>query len=112
MLSVIEVNNKLEELSKNIDKLNTLANAIDNISVKDDGSVYIKFNSNIVLTTAANVVIATEGDTVIKSNIIHLNPDITGNPGKKIIKEIIGVYKQPDITKLLTDNIKWSISKK
>ena len=55
-------------------KLNALADAIDAIEVLDDGSLYVKTKSHLIIESAGNQVLYSDGDIVIKSKLLHLNP--------------------------------------
>ena len=89
---------KLVEFEWSFDKLLTLASSIDNIVSTEDGSLYIKYKNNLVISSdGSNIIHSKNGDIVIKSNFLHLNPEsyemkniqkLQGNNTDKVIKEL------------------------
>jgi len=87
--------NKVKSIinNKKIKKLNKLLTVFEDITITND-SIVIKFNKNIVCYSEGNQLFVSNKDIVIKSNCIHLNPnissidDVKNGETKKIINHV------------------------
>jgi len=56
-------------------KLNMLADAIEAIEVLEDGSLYLKTKNHLIIESTGNqIMYSKEGEIVVKSKMLHLNP--------------------------------------
>ena len=88
-------------------KLNALADAIDKIEVLDDGSLYIKTINHLIIESEGNqVMYSKNGEIVIKSKILHLNPGTPIYDIKDTTEYIDRIHVDADaILKLMEDGI-------
>jgi len=66
----------INTLFPNLAKLDKLAEAIEEIEVMDDGSLYVKYKNHLVVNTnGSNYTYSKNGNNLIMANILHLNPN-------------------------------------
>lgn len=72
-----------------LQKLAALANAIEFCKVDDSGNTHIKFKKNVLLEANGHIITYTEGGCVVtKANMVHFNPTLENEEGKKQLKLI------------------------
>ena len=80
-------------LRKKEKKLERLLDIVDDILINDK-NVVIKLNKNLIIYSSGHQFFLSEGDIVIKSNFLHLNPDaqiiddLKCGKGNKALKNI------------------------
>nr|DAR73796.1 MAG TPA: hypothetical protein [Caudoviricetes sp.] len=93
-MRIEKYDHKLDKIVHTLDtdtlqKLATLANAIEFCKVDDSGSTHVKFKNNVLLEANGHIVTYTDkGCIVNKAEMIHLNPMLDSDEGKKQIKLI------------------------
>lgn len=72
-----------------LQKLATLANAIEFCKVDSSGNTHIKFKKNVLLEANGHIITYTEGGCIVgKAEMIHFNPTLENEEGKKQLKLI------------------------
>lgn len=79
-------------------KLEKFLDSIDDIKEADGNTLLITFNKNLAVFSKGHHFFVSEGDTVIKSNLLHLNPRVS------IIKEILNNNLDEALGKILEKN--------
>lgn len=93
-MRIEKYDHKLDKIVHTLDtdaltKLTTLANAIEFCKVDDSGNTHVKFKKNVLLEANGHIVTYTEGGCIVsKANMIHFNPTLENEEGKKQLKLI------------------------
>jgi len=78
MISIEEIERRAEQETietNRQEKLNALADALEKVEVLEDGSLYLKTKSHLVIESVGNqVMYSEEGDIVLKGKMTHLQP--------------------------------------
>lgn len=86
MSDLVQLGNR-EITTKSLDNLIKLADSIDKVENKNDGEIYIKFKSDVIIESGKNFAVLTNGFNVQIADQIHFNPECNKGDFKALIRE-------------------------
>jgi len=73
-MEIIKIGSKEISITS-LDNLVKLANSLEDVQVKEDGSTYIKFKKDVIIESGNNLAFIADGFNIQYAKQIHFNPE-------------------------------------
>jgi hypothetical protein len=83
-MDMVKIGNR-EITTHSLDNLVKLADAMDDVKIRDNGDLYIKFKKDLIVENNGNFALISDGFNVQVANQVHFNPEFERETFKKMI---------------------------